>query len=407
MISEDYRHPKGQEPNRDSLNTSTPSLSDQPIRLPDKNLRILFISDPNSIHTRRWVSWFTQRGHIVCLLADVPPKETWSEVQVIDLSKIFYAPVIRFPIWTIWLRRFMQQWKPDILHAHRVNSAGWLGAASGFHPLVVTPWGSDVMLGPQRSKLLYLLARFTLREADMITVISHVISEKVLELGARKETLARINNGVDLNIFSPRSVFTHARQQLNEKLLIPENARLVFSPRAIHPIYNQDIVVQAIPRVRERFPEVCFLFIAYNPNLEYKQGLERSINQLGVNSTIRWLPSTSNPAEMAERYRLSDVVISVPSSDGAPLTVMEAMACEKPVICSDLPAIREFITDSENGWIVPVRQASPLAEVIIHALEQPEQAAEIGRKAHQFIVNRADLNVEMRHMETIYYQLAG
>lgn len=110
---------------------------------------------------------------------------------------------------------------------------------------------------------------------------------------------------------------------------------------------------------------------------------------------------------MAERYRLSDVVVSVPSSDGGtPLTVMEAMACGKPVVCSDLPAVREFIISGENGWLVPVRQAAPLAEAIIRVLEQPEQVVEIGRKAAQVVADRANLEVEMTHMEDIYYQLA-
>ena len=63
-----------------------------------KKLRLCYISNPNLIHTRRWVTWFARRGHDVCLLADVPLKENWSEVPVIDLSKVFYARCIRFPI---------------------------------------------------------------------------------------------------------------------------------------------------------------------------------------------------------------------------------------------------------------------------------------------------------------------
>ncbi|MFZ2098313.1 MAG: hypothetical protein WAV05_16910, partial [Anaerolineales bacterium] len=78
-----------------------------------KKLRLCFISNPNIIHTQRWVGWFAKRGHDVRLIADVALNESWSEVPMIDLTKIFYAPIIRFAVWAFWLWGFLKQWKPD------------------------------------------------------------------------------------------------------------------------------------------------------------------------------------------------------------------------------------------------------------------------------------------------------
>ncbi len=367
-----------------------------------RRLRLCYISNPNIVHTRRWAGWFARRGHTVCLLADVPPKEPWSEVPVIDLSAIFRGPVVRFAVWEVWLRRFMRRWRPDILHAHRVNSAGWLGAFSGFHPFVVTPWGSDVFLGPSRSKVARYLARYTLQHADQVTALSHAIGERSVELGAGKGKLVEISLGVDLDTFSPGA----AKNRLIPGLSIPDDARVVFSPRAAHPIYNLDIILTALQQVRQNFPEVYFLFNKYNPDPVYVDELNRLAKDLDVGSSIIWLPPTSSPAEMAERYRLSDVVISVPSSDGGtPLTILEAMACAKPVVCSDLPPLHEFITSGENGWLVPVRQPGPLADAILRVLQDPIQAAAFGRKARQVVADRVSLEAEMQRMEAIYYQL--
>lgn len=383
-----------------------PSISEINDLRSQQKLRLCYISNPNIVHTRRWVSWFAKRGHTVCLLADVPLKEPWSEIPVIDLSKIFYAPVIRFLVWTVWLRRFLHQWRPDILHAHRVNSAGWLAAASGFHPYVVTPWGSDVFIQPQRSRIARLLARYTLRQADLITTISQAIGEQVIRLGARADTLHRIQSGVELDIFNPELTSSKKRMDLLNRLSLPENARLVLSPRAAHPIYNLDIILQAIPLVRQRFPDAYFIFVDYNTDPDYKRQLDVMIKELGIDAFIRWLPPTRSRSEMAERYHLSEVVVSVPSSDGGtPVSVLEAMACGKPVVCSDLPALHEFITNDENGWLVPVRQAPPLAEAINQLLAQPDQATEFGRKAHQMVAEKANSEVEMQRMESIYYRL--
>ena len=371
-----------------------------------KKLRLCFISNPNSIHTRRWVSWFARQGHTVCVLADVPPKEPWEEISVIDLSRYFYAPIVRFPVWAVWIRRYIRKWCPDVLHAHRVNSAGWLAAASGFHPYVVTPWGSDVLIGPQRSKVARLLARYTLHHADKITTISQTISDRVIELGGNYEKMARIFVGVDLDVFIPRPASGQECLEFRQSLSLPPTAQLVFSPRGINPIYNQDIIMQAIPRVRECFPEVCFVFTSYNIDPAYKQELARMIVELNLGDAIRWLPAASSPAEMAQRFRLSNVVVSVASSDGAPVSVFEAMACGRPVVCSDLPAIREFVTPGETGWLVPARQPAPLADAILHVLDNAQEAVEYGLRAHQLVAKTASLDAQMQRMEAIYYQLA-
>jgi glycosyltransferase involved in cell wall biosynthesis len=373
---------------------------------PQAKLRLCFISNPNLIHTRRWVSWFARRGHTICLLADVPLKEPWQEVPVIDLSKIFYARFIRFPIWTVWLRRFLRQWHPDILHAHRINSAGWLAAASGFHPYVVTPWGTDIFVQPQHSWVARLLARFTLKHADLVTTISQTMGEQALRLGARASVLRSIQFGVELDIFTPGLANSSESMNLRKILSLSEKARVVLSPRAVTPIYNLDIVLQSIPLVRESFPDAIFIFLDYNTDLSYKKQLDTISAEQGLEAFIRWVPPIKSRIIMAELIHLSEVVVSVPSTDGTPVSVLEAMACGKPVICTDLAPLREFITHGENGLLVPVRQASPLADAIKELLAQPGQADKFGQKAHQVVAERANAELEMLRMETIYYTLA-
>jgi glycosyltransferase involved in cell wall biosynthesis len=384
---------------------SRPSAEGQPAQ--PARLRLCYISNPNSIHTRRWVGWFARRGHTVCLLADVPPKEPWAEVSVIDLSRYFHAPIIRFPVWAAWLRRFIRQWHPDVLHAHRVNSAGWLAAASGFHPYVITPWGSDVLVSPRRSWIARLLASYTLQRADMITTNSQSIGDQVIKLGGRFDQLRSIQFGIEMDIFNQDASNNTERADLLKRLSLPENARVVLSARAITQIYNQDVIMQTIPLVLQRFPQAIFVFRDYNTDPRYKEQLDGISKSLGLEDHLRWLPSTGNRTEMAELYRLSDVIVSVPTSDGTPVSMLEAMACGKAVVASDLASLREFIAPGENGWLVPVRQVLPLAQAIIRLLEESAWAAELGRKAHRLVAERADLDKEMQRMEAIYYMLAG
>jgi glycosyltransferase involved in cell wall biosynthesis len=380
----------------DTVDTSTP-----------RKLRLCYISNPNLIHTRRWVTWFASRGHTVCLLADVPLKEPWSDVPVIDVSKIFYARYIRFPVWTVWLRNFIRKWQPDILHAHRINSAGWMAAASGFHPYIVTPWGVDIFVQPFNSWLARFLAQYTVRKADLVTSLSDVMGKELLNLGATQDKLHKIQFGVEMEIFKPEANNNVDLLDLRRRLSLPENARVVLSPRAVTPLYSLDIIMQAIPLIRQRVPEAYFIFLDYNTEMEYKQQLEQLSNSLGIDPIIRWVTAIRSRSEMAKLYQLSDVVLSIPSTDGTPVSVMEAMACGKPVVSTDLPPLREFISDGRNGWLVPVREIHLLAERTIQLLEQPELAKEFGQLAHQTVAEKANTATEMQRMETLYNQLTG
>jgi glycosyltransferase involved in cell wall biosynthesis len=180
---------------------------------------------------------------MVYLLADVPMSEPWPEVPVTDLSKIIYAPIIRFPIWTIWLKQFLHQWRPDILHAHRVNSAGWLAAASGFHPLVITPWGSDLYRLSRQTRLASWLARYVLRRADLVTADALDLLKVAANYGANPASLHVIQWGVDLSRFLPGL----PDATLCAELGLGGSGNLV---PAVNPIYNLDIILQALPGLR-------------------------------------------------------------------------------------------------------------------------------------------------------------
>jgi glycosyltransferase involved in cell wall biosynthesis len=372
-----------------------------------EKLRLCYISDPNSTHTRRWVGWFARHGHEVCLLADIPPGSPFPDVEMIDLSQIFYARVIRFPVWAAWVRRFLHRWQPDILHAHRVNSAGWLASASGFHPLVITPWGSDVFVQPQSSKLARLLARYTLTHADLVTVNSGSMALQVIQLGAAEHKVSAIQFGVELSVFNPSVPDTRKIKELHERMSVPEGAQVVLCPRALKPLYNIEVILQSIPEVLQQYPDTIFVFIDYNADVRYKDQLRALSTKLGIDARIRWMPPTNNREEMANLYRLSDIVVSVPSTDATPVSILEAMACGKPVIASDLPSIREIITSGEIGWLVPARQSQAISDGIIKLLSQPELTRSWGDQAYQVVSKKFNYEAEMERLEGIYTSLAG
>ena len=127
-------------------------------------MRLCFTGNPGSIHTQRWVGHFAQAGHEVHLVNLGPQparKFDWPGPQHHNLPAPPMAPIpgLRGVLMLTARRRaliaLLRQIQPDVLHAQSVADPGWFAALSGFHPLVLTAWGSDVLLGLRRGPRLH------------------------------------------------------------------------------------------------------------------------------------------------------------------------------------------------------------------------------------------------------------
>jgi L-malate glycosyltransferase len=363
-------------------------------------VKICFIANPNSTHTRRWLTWMARRGHTVLLIADVPLSEPWSEVPIYNLPARMNLSIIRYFAWEFWLREILHSWKPDILHAHRVSSAGWLGAFSGFHPFVVTPWGSDLYLHPQRSAAARWLAKIVLSKADLLTADSADLCHKAIDFGAQESATYLIQWGVDLAAFHPVIDAAQMRQSLG----IGEGP-VIFSPRGLHPVYNIDTIIRSIPPVKREFPEVVYLLRRYNADSAYQIRVESLVLELGLEQSIRWIGRVEPWERLADYYSLADIVISVPSSDSTSVSLLEAFACGAPVIASDLPSVREWIIAGENGELIPVKDHAQLAQTTLRLLHDPQRCAAYAEKNKVLVREKADHQREMEKMEALYLGL--
>lgn len=363
-------------------------------------MKILYVSDPDSPYTRRWLNWFAIHGHTVLLAADNPVRVEWADINIYPFADRFNISILKYLVWSYSLRRLIAQLKPDILHAHRVSSAGWVAAFSNFHPLVVTPWGSDLYLHPDRSLLAKWLAKFVLKKADLITADSMDLCIQAIRFGANPLHTHVIQWGVDLHAFTPGTKSLALIDQLKIS-----TGPIILIPRAVKPLYNLDVIAETIPIIREHFPGVIYLFRDYNTDQGYKISIENLISKLKADKSVRWLERVEPWKKNADVYRLADLVISIASSDGTPGSVLEAFACGIPVIASDLPSLREWIEDGKNGLLVPPREPQALASAILNLLKQPAMMERFRSANLSLVRQRADHEIEMHKMENLYQEL--
>src|SRR5580704_5301543 len=130
-------------------------------------MKICYLANAASIHTQRWATHFSKRGHDVTVIS-----LTYATIPGVTVRWIGPDPNVRGRIAYLLclprLRRALRELKPDILHAHYAGGYGLTAALAGDYPLVLTAWGSDVLILPKSSRTLRWLVKFALRRADLV-----------------------------------------------------------------------------------------------------------------------------------------------------------------------------------------------------------------------------------------------
>ena len=361
-------------------------------------MKLCFIGPAESTHTQRWLQAFVARGHQVHLATLPGEKANLEGVTLHPLSD--GPPKLRFVRWTLGLRRILTEIRPDVLHAHYLTRYGWLAGASGFRPLVVSAWGTDAYIDPQRSRLARLATGWLLRRADHTIADAEDLRQRLVTLGAPSPRLSIAQWGVDTQQFRPDLDTTALRARLN---LGP--GPIILSTRGLLPNYNQDIILQAMPAVVKAIPQ-AHLVIKYNTyDPAYRDALLAQSVALGLGSAVQFVTAAAYN-EMAAYYALADAFVSIASSDSTPVSLLEAMACGAIPVMSDLPAIREWVTHGQTGFLTPPRDSAALAHVLIQALTAGSWRAQAQTANRQIIEARADHQREMARIEQLYISLA-
>lgn len=360
-------------------------------------LRICLIANPNSIHTQRWVQYFAGRGHDVHLIGEKPIAAAPPPgCHFHDLTLHTNQRKVRYLVWAQAVRRLVRVIQPDVLHAHQVASAGWLGAAAGYHPFLATSWGSDLLLGTRRSRAQRVLARWVLRQADRITCVSQNLAEATVALGAPPLRVEVVPWGVDLDLFHPAET-DHT----------PGETPLVLSIRAMRALYNPQVIARAIPAVLARVPQARFVIRTYNSDQGLLAQVQQQIADSGAGYAVSYVGDLPGDAAIADLYRRAAVAISVPSSDGTPQSVLEAMACGVVPVLSDLPSLREWVADGREALLVPAGDSEALGQAIVRLLDDRALVHSLRSAGLARSRERADSRRWMQRNEDIYRELAA
>lgn len=281
------------------------------------------------------------------------------------------------------LRRIVREKRIDIIHCHSTSVFEYAFLALGFpirFKYVLTIHNMTVYTTMNKTRVLF--HRIFLHK---ITAISEAVKESICKQGFPARKITVIYNGIDLTKYK-RKIWNGTAKQI------------ICIGRMIPKIKGQDILIQAMKKVHEVYPEIICVFVGGDPegenNIEIMKKLSKDFNLEGV---IKFVGNCHNvPKLLAE----SDLQVVPSREEGFGLVVVEGMATGLPVICSYTGGPIEIIQDNINGYFFEVENANDLAKKIIKVLSSPQKR--IIENAYKMVKDRFDIITTVTMMREVY-----
>jgi len=288
--------------------------------------------------------------------------------------------------------RLHQQRPIDVIHAHAAlpcgDAAARLSSELGV-PFVVSVHGLDVFntfFGQGISVRWRRKASCVVyRQAAAVVCISGKVNHLLTSVMRTQVRATTLYNGTDTERFSPDPTVTRDEATL---LVVGNLLR----------IKGQKFVLQAIAKLKDRYPLLRCLFIGDGPDRPLLLDLAK---RSGIEDRVMFV-GRKNRAEVATAMRRCTLFVLPSSYEGLGCVYLEAMASEMPVIACRGQGIEEIIRHKENGWLVAVEHPEELVQAISAILENPTLRVEMGKAARRTILEGPTMAYQAKRMRSLY-----
>jgi glycosyltransferase involved in cell wall biosynthesis len=244
------------------------------------------------------------------------------------------------------------------------------------------------VLNLAQKTFMYSLGKTIFDNADKVICLTSNDSRKVVEYGCAQAKICVISNGVNVSNFYPED-----KEVPNSLIWI---GRFVHEKGLAYLIDAMRIVVGIAG-----FAKVKLTLVGDGPLMSKIQGL---VQDYHLTQNVFFRGKVSH-ADLPGLINTSSLVLLPSLSEGMPYVLLEAMACGKAVIGSDISGINDVIDHQETGFLVPSRNSEILAQAILKLLGDEDFRKEMGRRARNLMVKKYDWALVAGEMEKVYNQL--
>ena len=363
-------------------------------------MKILLLSDTYSEHTEKWAlglaeqgieiglfsfnkssyPWFKNHKNITLLFE---PKHKHNSNSLI--GKLAYFTFLKT------LKKSIAHFQPNIVHAHYATSYGLIGALSGFHPYVISAWGTDVMKFPQKNFLNRKILNYNLNRADIICATSNTIKDYLFPITTKN--IKVIPFGVDTNVFFKKTV----------QSLFDKTSFVIGCIKALESLYNVDVLIKSFSVLKLRHIDKSLKLLIIGVGSQENE-LKQLVKNLKLEDDVIFTGRIPF-SEVSNYFNMIDVLANLSDYESFGVSVIEAMACEKPVIATNTGGLKEIIENQEFGSLVDIGNIDQTADEIEKYLLDSDLKQKVGLQARKKIIEKYNWNTNVTQMIEVYSNL--
>lgn len=304
-------------------------------------MKVLIVGS-NSTHVRGFIQSLNKVGIVPDYLSEEDCKfENLSEQREISFRSLNPITIIRN---VYLLKDILKELNPDIVHIHQLNRLGYFVSRHCYKlgiKCISTAWGSDVLVVPKKNRFYKYLIKKTLLRSEFVTADSQNMISVMTEMSPKqRDKFVYLQYGIELV------------EELSKE-------KVIYSNRLHTSLYRID---QIIRYFSEALPSLNGWKLIIAGSGDQTDKLIDLVKELGVQDSVSfvgWLNSEENN----KWYGKSHIYISIPSSDGTAVSLLEAMSAGCVPIVPSLEVSKEWIIDGENG-VIEKKGINPIEEAM-------------------------------------------
>lgn len=343
-----------------------------------------------------------KKGHPVSLVCKKGEKKT--QTLYFKFYPLFESGIFGFLKNFYRFYRFLKFNKVDVINAHYTFPTGTISLIGKLlHiPLIVTSHGLDIQknyktgYGARLNKIYAIVIRFTLKLIEAHVVLSKTMIKDAIEAGSHPSKIKVVYNGIDLD-----KVSSFGGTDILQRYWITKDNFTVLYLGRLHTKKCPDDLIKAFQKVVKKVSTAKLIFAGKG---EEEMKLKRFTTDLNLKDNVIFAGFVSED-EKWDLLKRCDVFVLPSVVEGHPITIIEAMACCKPVIATNVGPFPEIISNGETGLLVPLHSPNELADAIIELALNKDKRIMMGKKARRDIEERFDINKIADDYLEIYEEL--
>lgn len=346
--------------------------------------RIVYLGSARNIHTIRWAMYFSQFYDVVIISLDS------CDIPNVSVTKITsrFSGLIKYIaiIPTIWSH--LIRIKPVLIHAHYAGGYALAASLSKFAPVILSVWGSDVYINPKESKLKNVLLKFVFKRSDYICSTSNAMS---MEIGLYTDKPVYVTPfGIDVSIYNnKRSAYSRKKPEV-----------IIGTVKKLDYVYGVDRLIKAfkIALNNSKNKALRLLIAGDGPQLVELIELTR---QLELQDQVTFLGQIKQ-SDVPKVLNTLDIFVALSRSESFGVAVLEASACEVPVIVSNVGGLPEVVHHNVTGIVVGESVIQNAATELLRLIESEHLRIILGANGRNFVKEKYNWDDNANIMHDLY-----